>query len=132
MNIEEKSQAHAIRSAARWLRHLQVAENDRGTVGTGHTEWLELLQSLRDVFYDGWCTIETFAWYKPEIARSTNCWRDIAGSADELGHDGIAFLRRTAATVATRGERQSQVGALSVKPEPAMAQSTTPLWEKRS
>ena len=39
MNIEEKSQASAIRSAARWLRHVHVAETDRGTPGTGQTDW---------------------------------------------------------------------------------------------
>jgi D-psicose/D-tagatose/L-ribulose 3-epimerase len=108
MNIEEKSQARAIRTAGQWLRHLHVAENDRGTPGTGHTNWLALFQALRDVSFDRWCTIESFAWYKPEIAGSTHCWRDLAGSADELGRQGLAFLRTTAAAI---DGQQSGVGA---------------------
>jgi len=71
MNIEEKSQARAIQSAGRWLRHVHVAENDRGTPGTGQTDWQAMFQALWDVSYDGWCMIESFAWYKPEIAGST-------------------------------------------------------------
>ncbi len=93
MGIEEKSQSAAVRSAARHLRHVHVAETDRGTPGTGQTDWPGLFQALRDVAFDGWCVIESFAWKKPEIAAATFCWRDLASSPEALVRDGLAFLR---------------------------------------
>jgi D-psicose/D-tagatose/L-ribulose 3-epimerase len=93
MGIEEKSQAMAVRSAVRWLRHVHVAENDRGTPGTGQTDWAALLGALRDVAFDRWCMIESFAWNKPDIAAATHCWRDLAESPDALAREGLTFLR---------------------------------------
>ena len=93
MGIEEKSQSAAVRSAARHLRHVHVAETDRGTPGTGQTDWPGLFQALHDVAFEGWCVIESFAWNKPEIAAATCCWRDLASSPEALVRDGLAFLR---------------------------------------
>lgn len=106
MCIEEKSQAAAIRSAARHLRHVHVAESDRGTPGTGQTNWPGLFQALHDVAFDGWCVIESFAWNKPEIAAATCCWRDLALSPEALVRDGLAFLREAN----KRGAGGSSVG----------------------
>ena len=102
MVIEEKSQASAIRSAARHLRHVHVAETDRGTPGTGQTDWPGLFQALHDVAFDGWCVIESFAWNKSGIAAATRCWRDLASSPEALVRDGLAFLREANKAVAGR------------------------------
>lgn len=104
MSIEEKNQAAALRFSARWLRHVHVAETDRGTPGTGQTDWISIMQALRDIHYDGWCVIESFAWDKPALAAGTWSWRDLAGSPDELVRDGLMFLRATHAGTATIGQ----------------------------
>ena len=72
-----------------------VAESDRGTPGTGQTAWPAVMQALRDIRYDGWCVIESFAWDKPALAAATRSWRDLARSPDELVRDGLRFLRAT-------------------------------------
>ena len=97
MSIEEKDLAAAAQSVGPWLRHLQASENDRGTPGSGLVDWTALFAALRDFSYDGWCTIESFAWDRPAIAAATHCWRDLAASPETLGRDGIGFLRRAAA-----------------------------------
>ncbi len=104
MGIEEKNQAAAVRSAARHLRHVHVAETDRGTPGTGQTDWPGLFQALHDVAFDGWCMIESFAWNKPGIAAATSCWRDLAASPEALVRDGLAFLREANKAVAGRSD----------------------------
>ena len=107
MVIEEKSQSAAVRSAARHLRHVHVAETDRGTPGTGQTDWTGLFQALHNVAFDGWCVIESFAWNNSEIAAATSCWRDLASSPEVLVRDGLAFLRemdRAAAGQANAGQ----------------------------
>ena len=100
MIIEEKNQAATSRSAARRLRHVHVAENDRGTPGTGQTDWTAFMTALRDVSYDGWCVIESFAWNQPGLAATTRSWRDLAASPDDLVRDGLTFLRATYASAA--------------------------------
>ena len=102
MGIEEKSQSAAVRSAARHLRHVHVAETARGTPGTGQTDWPGLVQALHDVGFDGWCVIESFAWDRPRIAAATSCWRDLASSPEALVRDGFAFLREADKAVASR------------------------------
>ncbi len=102
MAIEEKSQAAAVRSAARHLRHVHVAETDRGTPGTGQTDWPGLFQALHDVAFKGWCVIESFAWNKPGVAAATRCWRDLAASPEALVRDGLAFLREADEAAAGR------------------------------
>ena len=97
MAIEEKSQDGAIAAAGPWLRHMHVAETDRGTPGTGQTDWAGVFAALHGARFAGWCTIESFAWYDPAIAGPTHCWRDLAASPDALCRDGLAFLRKGAA-----------------------------------
>lgn len=104
MNVEEKSQAAAIRGAAHRLRHLHVAETDRGTPGTGQTDWPGLLAALDEAAFAGWCMIESFAWREPGTAAATCCWRDLADCPDELARDGLAFLRAAQAEAAARAD----------------------------
>ena len=75
-----------------------MAETDRGTPGTGQTDWPGVFAALHGTGFDGWCMIESFAWDKPEIAGPTHCWRDLAASPEALCREGFAFLRATAAT----------------------------------
>ena len=50
-NIEEKDVAAALLSVAPCLKHVHACENDRGTPGTGHTDWPGVFRVLRDLNY---------------------------------------------------------------------------------
>src|SRR5579871_2754182 len=59
-NIEEKHVGHALRHAAKYVKHLHSCENDRGIPGTVHVNWPEFFSAVRDIGYDGWMVIESF------------------------------------------------------------------------
>jgi D-psicose/D-tagatose/L-ribulose 3-epimerase len=96
MGIEEKSLPDAIRTAGDRLWHMHCSENDRGTPGTGHTEWTEVFGALREVGYDRWLVIESFVLGNEAIAKAAAIWRDIAPSGDDLAREGLAFLKQMA------------------------------------
>ena len=93
MGIEEKSPGDALREAGDRLLHLQVAENDRGTPGTGHLPWADIAAALSEIGYDGKVVIETFSDRVEAIARAAAIWRPLAPDPDTLARDGLRFLR---------------------------------------
>lgn len=93
MGIEEKSPGNALRAAGSFLKHVQVAENDRGTPGTGHLPWEDVAAALREIDYRGRVVIETFSDRVETIARAAAIWRPLAPSSDELAREGLRFLR---------------------------------------
>lgn len=93
LGIEEKSPGDALRAAGPHLKHVQVAENDRGTPGTGHLPWEDIAAALRDIDYDGRIVIETFSDRVETIARAAAIWRPLAPDSDTLARDGLHFLR---------------------------------------
>ncbi len=95
-NIEEKDLAKSLRSIAKVLGHVHISENDRGIPGTGHTDWRGILSVLKEIHYDGWLTIESFAKPEPELAAAAAIWRDPAPSGDELAKRGIRFIQKLA------------------------------------
>jgi D-psicose/D-tagatose/L-ribulose 3-epimerase len=93
LGIEEKNLGDAIRAAGPRLLHLQVAENDRGTPGTGQIAWAEVAAALRDIGYSRRVVIETFSDRVEAIARAAAIWRPLAPDSDTLARDGLSFLR---------------------------------------
>lgn len=93
-NIEEKSIAEGYRKVGPWLKHVHTCENDRGIPGSGHVEWPSVFQTLRDVKYDGWLTIESFGFALPELAAAASIWRDIEASPDAIAFEGVEFLKK--------------------------------------
>ena len=93
LGIEEKDPSDALRAAGAHLKHVQVAENDRGTPGTGHLPWKDVAQALRDIDYEGKIVIETFSDRVEAIARAAAIWRPLAPDSDTLARDGLQFLR---------------------------------------
>ena len=93
LGIEEKDLGAAIRAAGPHLKHVQVAENDRGTPGTGHLPWREVASALRDVGYGGRVVIETFSDRVEAIARAAAIWRPLFRDSDAIAREGLAFLR---------------------------------------
>jgi D-psicose/D-tagatose/L-ribulose 3-epimerase len=93
LGIEEKRVGDALRAAGGRLVHLQVAENDRGTPGTGSLPWADVAAALREIQYSGRVVIETFSDRVEAIARAAAIWRPLAPDSDSLAREGLAFLR---------------------------------------
>jgi D-psicose/D-tagatose/L-ribulose 3-epimerase len=92
-HIEEKDPAAAIRTVAPVLAHVHISENDRGTPGTGQVNWDSTFETLKEVGYDGWLTIEAFGRALPDLAAATRVWRDLFPSPEEVYTKGLAFIR---------------------------------------
>jgi D-psicose/D-tagatose/L-ribulose 3-epimerase len=93
-NIEERHPADSLRSIASDLGHVHISENDRGIPGTGHTDWRGVLSAVKEIGYDGWLTIESFAQPEPELAAAAAIWRDLVSSGDELAYSGLRFMKQ--------------------------------------
>jgi D-psicose/D-tagatose/L-ribulose 3-epimerase len=92
-NIEERDPAATLGSVAKHLGHVHISENDRGIPGTGHNDWRGVLSVLKEIGYDGWLTIESFAQPEPDLAAAAAIWRDIAPSGDALAQQGLRFIK---------------------------------------
>lgn len=92
-NIEEKSQAKALKTIAPYLQHVHISENDRGTPGSGQVDWKEVFSSLKEIKYNGWLTIEAFSTVIPEFANAINVWRDYS-PMKEVYSEGYDFIKK--------------------------------------
>ncbi|WP_300009224.1 sugar phosphate isomerase/epimerase family protein [Pseudonocardia sp.] len=93
MNIEEKSLPGAVRAAGSRILAVQASENDRGTPGSGHTDWPGTVEALDEVGYTGAVVVESFLPTVREIARAVSLWRPVAPSMDALAAESARFLR---------------------------------------
>lgn len=92
-NIEEKSPAEAIRACKDYCVHVHISENDRSTPGTGNIRWQETFDTLKEVGYEGWMTIEAFGLALPALVAATKIWRRMYQSEDQLARDGLKFMK---------------------------------------
>lgn len=97
MNIEEPSLEAAIKLAGDKLIHVQVADNYRGTPGTGQTNWNAYKTALKEINYKGAISIESFTPQNKELAQAVCIWHPLAESQDQFAIDGLAFLKQWAA-----------------------------------
>jgi len=95
-NIEERHPAEALRAVAKELGHVHISENDRGIPGTGHVDWKGVLKVLKEIGYEGWLTIESFAQPEPALAAAAAIWRDLAPTGDDLARQGLHFTKTLA------------------------------------
>lgn len=58
MNIDDPDIAGAIRAAGKAMIHIHFADSNRAAPGQGHTNFLPIMQALKDVGYDGHITFE--------------------------------------------------------------------------
>jgi D-psicose/D-tagatose/L-ribulose 3-epimerase len=94
MNIEESDPKQAIIDAGDKLIHLQVAENYRGTPGTGSAPWKAYYEGLEAIQYQGTVCIESFTPANKELAAAVCIWRDLASSQDAFAEEGLRFLQQ--------------------------------------
>jgi D-psicose/D-tagatose/L-ribulose 3-epimerase len=99
-NIEEKNIAAAYHTVGPYLKHVHTCENDRGIPGSGHVEWKEVFQALRQLNYDGWLTIESFGFALKDLSAAAAIWRDIERTPESIAFDGIKFLKKSVAEAA--------------------------------
>jgi D-psicose/D-tagatose/L-ribulose 3-epimerase len=92
-NIEEKNIADAIYTAAPYLVHVHISENDRSTPGRGNVDWATNFAALHKVGYNGWMMIEAFGLALPELAAATKIWRRMYDTEEQLARDGLAFMQ---------------------------------------
>ena len=105
-NIEERDPVQALRALGKHVGHVHISENDRGTPGSGHVDWRNTLLALKEIGYNGWLTIESFAEPEPQLASAACIWRDLAPSGDFLAREGLAFLRSLAAELGINQKQQ--------------------------
>jgi D-psicose/D-tagatose/L-ribulose 3-epimerase len=96
-NIEEKSIAAGYRTVGPYLKHVHTCENDRGIPGSGHVEWKEVFQALRQLNYDGWLTIEGFGFALKDLSAAAAIWRDIELTPESIAFEGVKFLKKSVA-----------------------------------
>ena len=93
MNIEEKSLCSAILDAGANLYDFHVADNDRGTPGTGTIDWKSVRDALLRIRYDRFVVIESFT---PQVLINgsvASIWRPVAKSNTDLARNGVRFLK---------------------------------------
>ncbi len=88
-NIEEKSMPDAIRMCGDTLVHVQLSENDRATLGQGHTRFPEIVAALNEIGYDGMLSIEAFSMK----LTAANIWRKMFESEEQLMKDSLSYLK---------------------------------------
>ena len=65
-------------------------------------EWHDVFAALREVGYDQWLSIESFAPNLGDFSSAVCIWRDIEPNTDNIAFDGIEFLKKQTIFAATR------------------------------
>ncbi len=95
MNIEDKDLEDAIVNTGKYLFHLHVPEHDRGTPGTGHTDWAGVARALKKISFDECVVIESCDPKVEAIAEPGAIWRVYDYGQDEIARKGLEFLKKT-------------------------------------
>lgn len=102
MNIEEDSITDAILYTAKHgkLGHFHVGESNRRVpgIGKGHIQWADIFDSLKNVGYKEFITMEPFVTIGHRAALNVCVWRDLSHGADldkliADAHEGAGFVR---------------------------------------
>lgn len=89
-NIEEKDISEAIKKCGAHLIHIQLSENDRSTLGSGHIDFAKILNTLQEMNYQGMISIEAFSMK----LSAANIWREMFESEYQLMSDSISYLKK--------------------------------------
>lgn len=94
-NIEEEDVAKAWRRAGEYIFHVHISENHRGVPGSGHAIPLSIFQTLKDIGYKDWLTIEAFSHHVPSLAQRLHLWRKFSVRTDDAARMGIKYIRQS-------------------------------------
>ena len=83
MHTEEADPPTAIRQAGRWLKHIHLADSNRMTPGSGHTDFAGWFGALSEIGFTGFMALE--CGFGPdrlgELKRTTRFLQDAIGAA---------------------------------------------------
>jgi sugar phosphate isomerase/epimerase len=68
MNMEEVSIGDALRAAGPLVGHVHFADSNRRAAGMGHTDFVPVMNALRDIGYAGYLSAEVFPLPDPDAA----------------------------------------------------------------
>ena len=91
-NIEEKDPVGSLEFFSKYINHIHISENDRGTPGKGNIPWIETFKVIKKIKYEGWLSIEAFGRALPDLAAATKVWRDFFVSEEEVYKEGYKFI----------------------------------------
>lgn len=102
-NIEELSQADAVRDAGDLLGYLHIAESHRGQLGTGTIDWDGLFGALAASGYKGPLTFESFSSGVVSAATRDDIglWRNPWNDPGEVARHAADFVRGQLASART-------------------------------
>lgn len=94
---EEKSFSEAVKICGKdYLGYVHVNENDRGIPGTGLVPFKEFFTALKEIGYNGPCTIESFDPSFEELNGNCAIWRKFAPTGEVLAIEGLKNLKEIA------------------------------------
>lgn len=70
MNIEEKSIEESLKLAGNKISYIHFADSNRYAPGNGHLDFISIINTLKEIGYDGYITLEILPKPEPEIAAS--------------------------------------------------------------
>jgi D-psicose/D-tagatose/L-ribulose 3-epimerase len=107
-NIEEKSIANAVRCLGPHLKHFHASENDRGILGSGHIDFPEIVNVLREIHYDGHIVLEGFGHSPGEKDAPGTLWADLTVSSEDIALEGLAHLRSLGVGIDNPGSKVNE------------------------
>lgn len=93
-NIEEVDTAQAWSQHAKHIFHVHISENHRGIPGNGQAIPASIFDTLKEIGYDGWLTIEAFNQSVPGLIPRLHLWRQFAEKDEDIAILGNEFIRK--------------------------------------
>ena len=86
MNIEEPSIYNSIRLAKERLYHFHIADSNRWYPGAGHLDFPKIMDTLRQINYNGFVSAEILPQPDPDVAakRTVDYMRNLISSIDSV------------------------------------------------
>jgi D-psicose/D-tagatose/L-ribulose 3-epimerase len=100
-NIEDPDIGLTLRRYGKYVNHVHLSENHRGTPGQGGVNWEATFAALREIEYRGHFAIEAFGQGVPELIGPGHIWRRTFATEEQLARDAHAFLMPYVAQLAT-------------------------------
>ena len=96
MNIEEDNFIDPIKKIGKDnLGMYHVGENHRGYLGSGHINFVEAFQGLKEIDYQGIITFESFSSevVDPVLSNTLAVWRNLWNNSEDLATKSLDFIK---------------------------------------
>jgi D-psicose/D-tagatose/L-ribulose 3-epimerase len=92
-NIEEKSIPDSFTLLGKSLKHVHLSENDRGLIGSGHINFVEIVRALLRSEYDGFLMIEGFGYSAEQPGSPGYLLADMKVSPNQFAIAGALYVK---------------------------------------